>query len=196
MPFGSLRKEEPAGFTLAEVLIAVAVCVIFAVAAYATNQRLLLSLRAERETTAASMMLQERMELFRGIYYGNLANPVASGTTYPATMTAGDIVQTLTTSEAQLGSALTETVTISGYWTNAGGPGYPGDGSIANVWTRSGGSTSPTLSSPSNATLASNYDLIQVDIKLSWTSANGRTRQRELSSVFGKGNIGVNVNSN
>ena len=195
MPLCSLRKQEPAGFTLAEVLIALAVCIIFGVAAFATNQRLLLTLRSQRETTAASMMLQERMEAFRGIYYANLASTTASGTTSPASMTAGDIVQTVTTSEAQLGSTLTETVTISGFWTNTGIAGYPSDGSVANTWTRSGGSAAASLGSPSNSTLAANYDLIQVDIKLQWTSANGRTRTRELSSVFGKGNIGVNINS-
>jgi prepilin-type N-terminal cleavage/methylation domain-containing protein len=188
-------RQRTAGFTLAEVLIALAVSVIFALAAFATNERLLLALRSQKETTAASMMLQERMEAFRGIYYSNVASTTASGTTSPATMTTGDIVQTVTTSEAQLGASLTETVTISGYWTSTGGAGYPSDGSAANVWTRSGGSTTATLGSPSNSTLATSYDLIQVDIKLSWTSANGRTRTRELSSVFGKGNIGVNINS-
>src|ERR1700758_1216684 len=62
------------GFTLAEVLIAIVVCVIFAVAAYATNERLLLSLKAQRETTAASMMLQERMEKFRANAYTQIAD--------------------------------------------------------------------------------------------------------------------------
>jgi Tfp pilus assembly protein PilE len=189
-----IRKTE--GFTLAEALIALAVCVLFGVAVFATNQRLLLALKAQRETTAASMMLQERMEAFRGIYFANLAATTASGTTSPITMTAGDIVGTVTTSETQLGSSLTETVKVSGYWTSTGGQGYPSDGSIANTWTRSGGSTTATLSVPSNSTLASNYDLIQVDITLTWTSANGRQRTRELSSVFGKGNIGVSLNSN
>ena len=191
MGFSSESKQSLAGFTLAEVLIAIAVCVIFAVAAYATNERLLLGLRSQRESAAASLMLQERMEAFRGIYFSNAAtNSAASGTTSPATMNTADIVQTVTTSEAQLGSSLTETVTVSGYMTTTGGTGYPGDGSVANQWTRSGGSTTATLATPSNSSLATNYDLIQVDIKLSWTSANGRSRQRELSSIFGKGNLG------
>jgi Tfp pilus assembly protein PilE len=191
-----VRTRKTEGFTLAEALIALAVCVLFGVAVFATNQRLLLALKAQRETTAASMMLQERMEAFRGIYFANLAATTASGTTSPITMTAGDIVGTVTTSETQLGSSLTETVKVSGYWTSTGGQGYPSDGSIANTWTRSGGSTTATLGVPSNSTLASNYDLIQVDITLTWTSANGRQRTRELSSVFGKGNIGVSLNSN
>jgi Tfp pilus assembly protein PilE len=191
-----VRTRNTEGFTLVEAMIALAVCVLFGVAVFATNQRLLLALKAQRETTAASMMLQERMEAFRGIYFANLAATTASGTTSPITMTAGDIVGTVTTSETQLGSSLTETVKVSGYWTSTGSQGYPSDGSIANTWTRSGGSTTATLGVPSNSTLASNYDLIQVDITLTWTSANGRQRTRELSSVFGKGNIGVSLNSN
>ena len=191
MRLSSPNRRKRAGFTLAEVLIAIAVCVIFAVAAYATNERLLLALRAQRESAAASMMLQERMEAFRGIYYSNAAsNAAASGTTSPATMNTADIIQTVTSSEGQLGASLTETVTVSGYLTTTGGQGYPTDGSNVNQWTRSGGSTTATLATPSNSSLATNYDLIQVDIKLSWTSANGRTRNRELSSVFGKGNLG------
>lgn len=186
-----LRKDQR-GFTLAEVLIALAVCALFGIAAFATNQRLLLALKAQKETTAASMMLQERMEAFRGIYFANLAATTTSGTTSPITMTAGDIVSTVTTSEAQLGSGLTETVTVSGYWTTGGAAG---DGSAKNVWTRNGGSTTATLGA-SNANIATNFDLIQVDIKLTWTSASGRSRARELSSVFGKGNIGVSLNSN
>jgi prepilin-type N-terminal cleavage/methylation domain-containing protein len=183
------ERTKTAGFTLAEVLIAIAVSVIFATAAFATNKWLLFALRSQKESTAASMMLQERMEAFRGIYYSNAASNIATGTTSPATMTAADIVQTVTTSEAQIGSGLTETLTVSGYMTTTAGTGYPGDGSTPNQWTRNGGSTSATLAL-SNSSIATSYDLIQVDIKLSWTGANGRTRNRELSSIFGKGNLG------
>jgi prepilin-type N-terminal cleavage/methylation domain-containing protein len=183
------RKPNASGFTLAEVLIAVAVSVIFATAAFATNKWLLLALRAQKESTAASMMLQERMEAFRGISYTHAAsNAAATGSTDPSVMDAADILQTVTTSEAQLGTSLTETLTVSGYMTTTGGTGYPGDGSTPNQWTRSGGSTAPSVAQ-SNSSIATNYDLIQVDIKLSWTSVNGRTRNRELSSVFGRGNL-------
>lgn len=190
MPLPISQNHRTSAFTLVEVAVAVAIAAIFGVAAFATNERLLLMLRAQRETTAASQMLQERMEAFRGIYYTNLASTATTGTTSPATMTAADIIQTVTTSEAQLGSGLTETVKITGYLTTTGGAGYPSDGSNYNQWTRSGGSTTATLASPSNSTLATSYDLIQLDIKLSWTSANGRPRNREITTVVGKGNLG------
>ena len=47
--------------------------------------------------------------------------------------------------------------------------------------------TPQMLSNNDNLT---NYNLLQVDLLLQWTSANGRTRTRQLSAVFGKGNIG------
>jgi hypothetical protein len=35
-----------------------------------------------------------------------------------------------------------------------------------------------------------NYDLLRVDILLTWTGANGRQRSRQSSEIFGHGNIG------
>lgn len=178
-----LNKQSQSAFTFSELCIAIAVVTIFGLAAYATNQRLLIALRSQRETTAASMMLQERMEAFRALSYSNVADP-----TYIQT----NIVQKATTSEVELGGVtgtLTETITVSGYLTTTGGTGYPNDGSTPNQWVRN--STYQTgHQNSSNSSLATSYDLIQVDIKLSWTSANNRTRQRELSAVLGKGNIG------
>jgi prepilin-type N-terminal cleavage/methylation domain-containing protein len=180
----ALRAKTQSGFTFPELCIAIAVAAIFGLAAYATNERLLIALKSQRETTAASMMLQERMEAFRALSYSNVANP-----SYVQT----NIVQKTTTSETELGGitgSLTETITVSGYLTTTGGAGYPTDGSTPNQWLRN--STYQTgHQNSSSSTLATSYDLLQVDIKLSWTSANGRTRQRELSAIFGKGNIGA-----
>jgi type II secretory pathway pseudopilin PulG len=167
-------------FTLAEVLVAVAVAVIFGVAAFATNERLLIALKNQKETTAASMMLQERMEKFRGFSYSNIADQ-----TYVNT----NVVQAKTTSEAALGN-VSETITVSGYMNTGGGiRNYPSDGTHANQWVRNtsypNGNQTDT-----NTSLATDNDLLKVDILLTWTSANGRTRTRDLASVFGKGNIG------
>ena len=57
----SLQKAgETGGFTLAETLVAIAVAAVFGAAAFATNARLLVMLKNQRENTAATMMLQER----------------------------------------------------------------------------------------------------------------------------------------
>jgi len=167
-------------FTLAEVLVAVALTVIFGVAAFATNERLLIALKNQKETTAASMMLQERMEKFRGFSYSNIADK-----TYVNT----NVVQVKTTSEAALGN-LNETITVSGYMNTGGGIGnYPGDGTHANQWVRNSSYPSGNQTD-TNTSLATDNDLLKVDILLTWTSANGRTRTRDLASLFGKGNIG------
>lgn len=170
----SSKSNGFSAFSLAEVMVAIAVCVIFGGAAFATNQRLLLALKAQRETTAATMMLQERMEKFRGFSYSNMAD-----STYVNT----NIIQSATTSEAVLPN-FTETVTVSGY---LGRGGSLGDGSAKNAWNRTSTSNSQTST---NSTLATSYDLIKVDIKLDWTTAAGRARSRELAAIFGKGNIG------
>jgi len=160
-------------------MIASAVCVLFGLAAFTTNERLLVALKTQKETTAANMMLQERIETFRSFSYSSVADP-----TYVNT----NVVQKATTSEAPLGK-LAEQITVSGYLTTAGGTGYPSDGSTPNQWTRN--SAHPTGNqTSSNASLATNYNLLRVDVLLTWTSANGRIRTRDLSAIFGKGNIG------
>lgn len=174
MQFRSPKSYSFKGFSFAEVMITIAVCAIFGGAVFATNQRLLLALKAQRETTAATMMLQERMEKFRGFSYSNAAD-----STYINT----NIIQSATTSEAVLPN-FTETVTVSGYLDTSGNLG---DGSAKNAWTRTKINNSQTST---NSALATSYDLLKVDIKLDWTTAGGRARSRELATIFGKGNTG------
>ena len=175
-PHKSLGPNVEKGFTLAEVMIASAVCVLFGMAAFATNERLLVALKTQKETTAANMFLQARMETFRSFSYSNVCDPTYVTTNVvqiPPTAGNGVLV------EAPLGK-LTEQITVSP---------YPLDGSAPNQWTRN--STYPTgYQIYSNATLATNYNLAKVDVLLTWTSANGRIRTRNLSAIFGKGNIG------
>jgi len=176
-----------AGFTLAEIGMAMAVAIVFGTAVFASNARLMGALKSQRETTAASMMLQEQMEAFRYIGYTGLATNTTTGTSPPTT--AADVVATTTVSEAQLGGGisgtLTETITVSGFMDTAGN--VPPTVAAQNQWVRDSGHTTGNLVS-SSATLATNYDLLKVYIQLTWTGANGRTRTRELTSVFGKGN--------
>ena len=178
------------GFTLVEVLIAVSVAVIFGAAAFETNERLLIMLKSQRETTAASMMLQERMESFRSLSYSGLSSYTTSGSTTPPA-TAADVVANATISEGQLGGGITgslsETVTISGYMDTSGN--CPPTTAGSTQWVRSAAYSTGNLIS-STANMVSNYDLIQVDIQLSWTGATGRARKREMTAIFGKGNKG------
>jgi len=189
--FCKTQRSSESAFTLAEVLIAAAVCVLFGAAAFATNQRLLIALKSQKETTAASMMLQERMEAFRAIAYSSVASNQSGGSQNP---TAVDILQTPSISEAALGN-LTETITVSGYLLASGKTGS----THTNQWVRNsqyptgnGTDTYPNDAScpPNTPGLACDYDLVTVDILLKWTGPDARPRIRDLSAIFGKGNIG------
>ena len=176
MQLSTAKHLKTNGFSFAEVCVAIVVCVLFGAAAFTTNQRLLIALRAQKETTAASMMLQERMEKFRSFSYSNAADK-----TYVLT----NVVQNSTTSEAPLGN-LSETITVTGYTAASGYTPASGD---YNQWVRN--AAHPTgQEQHHNDNLAANYDLIQVDVSITWTSAGGRGRTRDLSAIFGKGNIG------
>jgi prepilin-type N-terminal cleavage/methylation domain-containing protein len=179
------RTSERAAFTLVEVLIAIAVAALFGIASFATNERLLMSLRSQRETTAATLMLQERMEALRSLVYSGIASNTTSATTSPPA-TSADVVANATNSEGPL-STMTETITVSGYQLAPSGTAT----THSNVWQRN--STYPTGSMTDTVgsfDFVGNYDLIKVDIQVSWTSAGGRVRNRELSAIFGKGNRG------
>jgi len=185
MQLCSAKRTLQKGFTLAEVAVAAAVVVLFGLASFATNERLLVALKTQRETTAATMMLQERMEAVRSLMYSGVATNTTSGSTNPPS-SAADIVATTTTSEAPLGS-MTETITVSGYQLAPGGTST----THSNVWQRNAAHPTGNMTDTVGAfDLAGNYDLIKVDIQVSWTSTGGRTRNRELSTICGKGNRG------
>ncbi len=204
----SQKAIRPQAFTLAEVCIAVAVAALFALAAFATNQRMLGSLRDQRQTTAASMALQERMEGFRASSYSMIAsaqptynnyvqnnlltfNPPAVPVPTPAFPGAHGKSQgkNATFSEGPLDN-LKETITISGYL-QAVSPSLPlGSGQMQWIRDTSSGDGQPHPQSNPDNNLTTEYDILKVDILLQWTGPGGRSRTRELSALFGKGNIG------
>ncbi len=194
----SIASGRSAGFTLGEVCVSLLITAIFCTAVFAANSRLLSSLKNQKESTAVSMMLQERLEQFRTTSYSNVAdkdyvknniltfNPPTSPTPSPTPPQGGKYA---TYSEPPLGSLL-ETVTVSGYLA-AVSNAAPNAAQDYNQWTRdmSTGDHQPQEQNHKD-NLATQYDLVKVDIQVTWTSSNGRIRNRELSAVFGKGNIG------
>jgi hypothetical protein len=122
------------------------------------------------------------MEKFRGFTYTNIGDP-----TYVST----NVLGSTTTSEAALPN-LTETITVGGYMDTAGVTPSPSPGATPpqNSWTRNSAHPTGTPVTTPITTLATGYDLLKVKINLQWTSTDGRSRTRELSSIFGKGNIG------
>jgi type II secretory pathway pseudopilin PulG len=159
-------------FTLVEVCVALAICVLFGAAAAATNSQLLLAVKNRKEAAGATMMLQERKEQLRAIAFNSIAD---------ANFIHDNIFQSPTTSEWPLGS-LNEKVTVDAYPTATGSPivllrnpTYP-DCRIV--------STNSNLSYP-------NQNLLRADVVLTWTSSNGRSRTRQFSEVFSyPGNVG------
>jgi type II secretory pathway pseudopilin PulG len=169
---GRRRRSAQDAFTLVEVAVALAVCVIFGAAAAATNSQLLLALKNWKEATGATMMLQERKEQLRAIAFNSIAN---------ANYIHDNIFQNPATSEWPLGF-LNEKVTVDAYPTATGSP---------IVLLRN--STYPNcqiVSSNSNLSYPS-QNLLRVDVVLTWTSSSGRSRTRQVSEVFSyPGNVG------
>lgn len=189
----SVGNNKVIGFTLAEVLVAIAVAVIFGVATFATNERLLLMLKSQRESTAATMMLQEEIEAFRALTYGQVGSNTLSASPSPSPASAADIVYNGTVSEAQIGGGITgslqQKVKVIAYMDSSGN--VPPTTAAQNSWTRNASYPTGTPAAGNSTISSTSYDLMKVNIQLSWTSANGRTRNREITSIFGKGNKGV-----
>ena len=159
-----------AAFTFTELCVTIVIAVLFGAAAFATNSRLLYALRTQKESTAATMVLQQRMESLRACSFTQVATKDYLET---------NIFNAATGSEGPL-SNLNEQVSVGVY----------GDTTVAPVMLLRNAqhqSSPQELSTNDNLT---NYNLLQVDLVLQWTSENGRTRTRQLSAVFGKGNIG------
>ncbi len=198
-------KIDENGFTLVEVLVALVVCVIFGAAAFATNSQLLVGLKTQKETTAATMLLQRRMEDLRASAWRDIAtasylktavvaNPAPTNPNLTAQQIA-DYVAGIQYSEAPLGD-LTERITVSVYPPdNATSAVVQRDsvnpaGQIVSYISNNSAETSDTVysyltDSPKNASL------LRVDIVLSWKGSGARAyrRSRQISSIFGIGNI-------
>jgi hypothetical protein len=183
------------GFTLAEVALAMGVVALFGLATFATNQRLLLALKSQKETTAASLAMQWRMEMFRASAFGDIANkdwvktniltlrnPV-DGSGNPILDQYNNPIDPF----AALGS-ITEQMTIGV---------YPADGSTNTVlsWDKlhpSGQEISVNANLLSEVTSGA-VKMMKVDVLETWRSAGGRQRQRQLSTIVTIGNIAGNL---
>lgn len=193
------------GFTLAEVIVTVLICALFAAAAFAANSRLLLSLQSQKETTAAMMLLQRRMESLRASAWRDIgtasylqtqiiANPSPTNASLTPQQIA-DYAAGIQNGEAPLND-LNETITVSA---------YPANASITNgVAQRNStyptGHVTSTISNNASETRDTVYTYLQgkgvtmlrVDVLVTWDGAGSRAnsrRSRQISSIFGIGNI-------
>ena len=116
------------------------------------------------------MVLQQRMEALRACSFTQIATKDYLET---------NIFNSPTGSEGPLGS-LNEQIAVGVYGNTAVTP---------IVLLRNSQHQSPPQELSTNDNLT-NYNLIQVDLLLQWAGANGHVRTRQLSAIFGKGNIG------
>src|SRR6202162_425220 len=98
------KFEAKAAFTFPELCVALAVAVLFGLAVVGTNSRLLGALKTQKETTAATMVLQQRMESLRACSFTQIATKDY----------VKNILSTPTGSEGPLGS-LSEQVAVGVY---------------------------------------------------------------------------------
>jgi hypothetical protein len=145
------------------------VAVLFGASVFATNSRLLIALKTQKESTAATMVLQQRMESLRAASFSQVADKNYLKDT---------IFSNATGSEGPLGQ-LSEQVAVGAYTDTSQAP---------IMLLRDPQHPTPQVLSDNTNLTANN--LLQVDLLLQWTSANGRIRTKQLSAIFGKGNIG------
>jgi len=157
------------GFTLVEVLCAATILVLFISAIFSVNQRVLASLKGQRETIAATQTFQERKEQLRSSPFSNIAD---------INWLSTNIYNADAQSIAALGSSAKETVILSIYPTP--------DGTTSQLHRQNG---TVTIDSTSATVPAATTTLVQVELQLTWTSSSGRSRLRSTKTVIGKGNI-------
>ena len=174
MTFTSRRKCATSGFTLVEVVCAATLLVLFVSAIFAVNQKVLGSLKGQKETLAATQTFQERIEQLRSNAYSNIAD---------INWLKANIYNVDTQSIGTLGHSAVETIILSSY--NLAN--NPPEGASKSQLTRANGSA--TVDSTSTS-IDSTTNLVRADLQLQWTSWSGRSRLRRTSTVFGKGNVG------
>ena len=173
MTLPSRHKCATSGFTLAEVVCAAALLVLFVSAIFAVNQKVLASLKAQKETLAATQIFQERIEQLRY----NAASGIAGTNFADINWLKTNIYNADTQSISTLGPSAAETFVVSVYPVPVG---------TAAQLTRTNGTVN--IDSSGDPSIPS-ANLVRVDLQLTWTSSSGRSRLRRTSTVLGKGDV-------
>ena len=168
MTFTSHPKCATSGFTLIEVVCAATLLVLFVAAIFTVNQKVLASLKAQKETLTATQTFQERIEQLR-------CSAFSGSNIFDINWLKDNIYNADTQSIGTLVGSPVETITLSI---------YPPDGSASSQITRTNGTVNIDST---NASIELSATLVRVDLQLTWTSSNGRSRLRRTSTVFGKG---------
>jgi len=168
-PIDSVRSTS--GGTLVEAMIAASLAAMV-LGALATSSSICMGLvRAQRETVASNLLLQERLEQMRAGGWRQVTNPAA----------LRDEVLGSLSSQERLLSNVRQQITVSPY--------PPSSGSTP-LKVEKKGSTVSVLSQPlSNQSLSTRL-AVRVDLRVEWISRqNQRTRSRETSTIISLGGL-------
>jgi hypothetical protein len=162
------RRRPVEAFTLVETGMATMMVATVVGALFLSNGRVLQMLRFQKETIAATHCFQERMEKIRGTPFTEITD---------SNYLRNTLLATDPPSKSLLANSR-ETVTVSA---------YPPDAMVLSTAevTRANGSATVNSSNPDLV----NGWLVRIDLELTWTSIDGRSRLRRTSTVIGKGHI-------
>ncbi len=165
MKFGASNRR--AGFTLLEAVVAAAISALFLSSLFAMNLSSMETIRAAKESTAASQALQQRMESMRIANWHEVTDAV---------WLRDNLLNTDVPGSEQLKN-LTETVTLVPY----------GSSSVGNTQlTRSNGQA--TIVNQNASLLTENA------VKIIWTAAftgapNNHPSSRQIVAILAKGGV-------
>ena len=154
------------GFTLVEVLVAVALLGAIFVTIFELNARCLRFIDASKETVGALQGVQDRVEQLRSLLFTDLTNATT--------------LQTLMTTPSN-GSALaqnaTEVITLSA---------YPTPNGTTQITRGPGTSVTPTINSTDSS--LSSATLVKVNVTYTWTTTfGGQSRSEQTETIISAG---------
>jgi hypothetical protein len=157
------------GATILEIVVAMAVVVLFFSGIFLMNSHVLALLRGNVESTASSRVLQDRAEQLRASTWTQLTDPAY----YTGTVLAGAPESTGALRD------LTETVTVQAH--------LAAPGTVTPITVQRDEAAISTVS-PGDPLLIDQAS-VRVDLTASWIAKGGRPRMRQLSLYFGEGGI-------
>jgi prepilin-type N-terminal cleavage/methylation domain-containing protein len=154
------------GFTLVEVLVAVALLGAIFVTIFELNARCLRFIDASKEAVGALQGVQDRVEQLRSLLFTDLTNATT--------------LQTLMTTPSN-GSAFaqnaTEVITLSAYPTPIG---------TTQITRGPGASATPTINSTDSS--LSSATLVKVNVTYTWTTTfGGQSRSEQTETIISAG---------
>lgn len=161
-----------AGFTLAETIITAAIALGGIGAAMTLNGAHLKLVKSSRQSNAATLALQERVEQLRVVGWSNLINE-----SY-----VKDIFLLKSPESAAVLDGAKERVVISPYVQSSG---------IKNlIVDRDASGNRSTVSDGAGLTNEEN-SIVKVELQLKWTGSDGRERTRAMTTVVSNGGISM-----